>query len=64
MILLVEMVIVMNLDEIIGAAEVAANTVVVPESNDKLPDASAVWTMPPTPVVIAAIVDAIFIFLV
>jgi hypothetical protein len=45
-------------------AGVTSTMVEAPESNDRLPDASAVWTIPPTPVVIAAIVDAIFIFLV
>jgi len=41
-------------------AEVTATTVDVPDSNDRLPVASAVVTMPPIPVVIAAIVLAMF----
>jgi hypothetical protein len=45
-------------------ALVTATTVVAPESNERLPEASAVVTIPPPDVVIAAIVDAIFIFLV
>jgi hypothetical protein len=40
---------------------VTATTVVAPESNERFPEASAVVTTPPTPVVIAAIVDAIYI---
>jgi hypothetical protein len=41
-------------------AEVTATIVDVPDSNDRLPVASAVVTMPPIPVVIAAIVLAMF----
>jgi hypothetical protein len=39
--------------------DVTATTVVVPDNKERLPEASAVVTTPPTPVVIAAIVDAI-----
>jgi len=41
--------------------EVTATTVVVPESSERLPVASAVVTTPPIPVVIAAMVEAIYI---
>jgi hypothetical protein len=44
-------------------ALVTATTVVAPESNERLPEASAVVTTPPVPVVIAAIVEAIYISL-
>jgi hypothetical protein len=40
---------------------VTATTVVAPESNERFPLESAVVTTPPTPVVIAAIVEAIYI---
>jgi hypothetical protein len=45
----------------VAPVEVTATIVVVPASNERLPEASAVVTTPPTPVTIAAIVDAIYI---
>jgi hypothetical protein len=41
--------------------EVTATTVVAPESNERFPELSAVVTTPPPDVVIAAIVEAIYI---
>jgi hypothetical protein len=50
-----------NVPVTVAPVEVTATTVVAPESNERLPVASAVVTTPPTPVVIAAIVEAIYI---
>jgi hypothetical protein len=50
-----------NVPVIEAPVAVTATTVVAPESNERLPVASAVVTTPPVPVVIAAIVEAIYI---